>query len=161
MPGQAPVVMDASPSTQADVLRRRRTMRERNEMNARSGGSRAELEAVVRDVRRRWRLKAALRGGAILAGVAVIATIAGSAAMEHFRFSPAAIAATRAAAWSLLAALAAWLVARPLLRRVSDEQVALYVEEHEPSLQAALISAVEEAWRGDDASRSPALAERL
>ena len=32
---------------------------------------------------------------------------------------------------------------RPLMRQASDEQVALYLEEHEPSLQAAIISAVE------------------
>ena len=37
---------------------------------------------------------------------------------------------------------------RPLMRRVTDEQVALYLEEHEPSLQAEIISAVE-------ASRQP------
>ncbi|HEX6060216.1 MAG TPA: DUF4175 family protein [Gemmatimonadaceae bacterium] len=136
-------------------------MRERDEPSARESRGRDDLEAVIRDVRRRWRAKTALRGGAILAAAALLAFVAGSAAMEHFRFSPAAIAATRVAAWTVLAALAAWLVARPLLRRVSDEQVALYVEEHEPSLQAALLSAVGEARREDDARRSPALAERL
>ncbi len=38
--------------------------------------------------------------------------------------------------------VALWLV-RPLRRRVTDMQVALYVEEHEPSLQAAILSAVD------------------
>jgi hypothetical protein len=38
--------------------------------------------------------------------------------------------------------VALWFI-RPLRKRVSDEQVALYVEEHEPSLQAALLSAVD------------------
>jgi hypothetical protein len=35
-----------------------------------------------------------------------------------------------------------WVV-RPLRRRVTDLQVALYIEEHEPSLQAAILSAVD------------------
>ncbi len=38
--------------------------------------------------------------------------------------------------------VALWFI-RPLSRRVSDMQVALYVEEHEPSLQAAMLSAVD------------------
>jgi uncharacterized protein DUF4175 len=40
-------------------------------------------------------------------------------------------------------ALIAWFVVLPLLPRPRDEQVALYVEEHEPSLEGALVSAVE------------------
>ena len=41
------------------------------------------------------------------------------------------------------AALVAWWLAWPFRRRVTDLQVALYVEEHEPSLQAAILSAVD------------------
>ena len=41
-----------------------------------------------------------------------------------------------------------WFVVRPLRRKVSDEQVALYIEEHEPSLQATLLSAVETSRNG-------------
>ena len=44
----------------------------------------------------------------------------------------------------------------PLLRSVSDEQVALYLEEHEPSLEAAIISAVEAQDSGQP-GQSPAL----
>ena len=47
---------------------------------------------------------------------------------------------------------------RPLLRRVTDEQVALYLEEHEPSLQAAIISAVE-VERGEP--REPTRSHRI
>ena len=43
---------------------------------------------------------------------------------------------------------------------MTDEQVALYLEEHEPSLQAAIISAVE-AERGSRRAQSPALVQRL
>src|SRR4029078_13192759 len=51
---------------------------------------------------------------------------------------------------------------RPLLRRASDEHVALYLEEHEPSLDAAVLSAVEHGKLTDDSpSRSALLARRL
>ena len=50
-------------------------------------------------------------------------------------------AARRDRGRSSSALLAFWLL-RPLRKRVTDQQVALYVEEHEPSLQAAILSAV-------------------
>ena len=62
----------------------------------------------------------------------------------------------------LLAALAAsgyWFLLRPLRRQVSDDQVALYLEEHEPSLQATLLSAVEASRAGHP--ESAALVQRV
>ena len=49
----------------------------------------------------------------------------------------------RIAVFSAFALLVAFWLVRPLRRRVTDLQVALYVEEHEPSLQAAILSAVD------------------
>ena len=53
-----------------------------------------------------------------------------------------------------LASLVGWFLVRPLFWRVSDEQVALYLEEHEPSLQAEIISAIE-ASRLAETDNSP------
>ena len=54
------------------------------------------------------------------------------------------------------------LMVRPLLRRASDEHIALYLEEHEPSLDAAVLSAVEHGKLTQDTpDRSPLLARRL
>ena len=53
-----------------------------------------------------------------------------------------------------------WPVGRALLRRPSDAEVALYVEEHVPGLDAALVSAVEHG-RAAHAETSPALVRRL
>jgi hypothetical protein len=62
---------------------------------------------------------------------------------------------------AMVVAVVAYLfVVRPLLRSVSDEQVALYLEEHEPSLEAAIISAVE-AQRSGEQTYSPALIRKL
>ena len=59
-----------------------------------------------------------------------------------------------------LVASALWFVVRPLRRRVTDEQVALYLEEHEPALQARVLSAVEASQAGCS-WESSALVRRL
>jgi hypothetical protein len=60
-------------------------------------------------------------------------------------------------------ALLAWFIVRPLLRKASDEQVAMYLEEHEPSLQAEIISAIEASRLvgSKDSPHSAALVSKL
>jgi len=119
------------------------------------------LRQVIHDVRRRWRLKVALRGAAIVLA-ASLATIAVSAlALDHFRYEPWAVASFRVFAWVTLAALTARFLVLPLWGRVSEERVALYVEEHEPSLQAAVLSAIEVGGEAPREDVSRALAKRL
>ncbi len=62
-----------------------------------------------------------------------------------------------------LASLIGWFLVRPLFWRVSDEQVALYLEEHEPSLQAEIISAIEASRlaASDHSPHSQVLVRRL
>jgi hypothetical protein len=90
--------------------------------------ARAQLLEVVRQVRRRWRIKLAVQGavGFLLVGLAAI--IAMAYGLEALKFSPAAIFSFRIVTLLVLAAAAAWFFARPLSRRVTDEQVALYLE---------------------------------
>ena len=120
--------------------------------------ARAELIAVIRQVRKRWRTKLAIRGavGFLVAGVLAIFALA--AALDYFRFSPAAIFGFRFVAGALLLAAAGWFFARPMLRKVSDEQVALYLEEHEPTLDNTILTVMAEP--GDRAA-SPALVGRM
>src|SRR5579863_5901649 len=102
-----------------------------------------ELVRIVRQVRSRWRTKLLLRGGFILVGGGLLALILASWGLHAAKFSPAAVFGFRIAIFGIFAALAwLWLV-RPLRRQVTDMQVALYVEEHDPTLQAAMLSAVE------------------
>jgi len=120
------------------------------------------LLGVIRRVRARWRLKLALRGAAIVLGALVVALLAGAYVMQTARFAPDVITGVRIAAYIALAALVVQYLVRPLLRRASDEHVALYLEEHEPSLDAAVLSAVEHGKAGSEsADRSPLLARRL
>ena len=118
----------------------------------------AELIAVIRQVRKRWRTKLAIRGavGFLVAGV--LAIFAMAAALDYFRFSPAAIVWFRIIAAGVLVTAAVWFFARPLLRRVSDEQVALYLEEHEPTLENTILTAMAEPG---DRDASLALVQRM
>jgi hypothetical protein len=105
----------------------------------------ADLGGLIRQARRRWRMRIALRGLAAVAAAGLALLLAAAYAMEWARFSPTSIFAFRIVTALVVAASAAYFLARPLLRRVTDEQVALYLEEHEPSLQATVVSAVEAA----------------
>ena len=102
-----------------------------------------ELVQVVRQVRSRWRTKLLLRGGFILIGGGLLALFLASWGLHAAKFSPAAVLGFRVGIFGIFGALAwVWLV-RPLRREVTDMQVALYIEEHDPKLQAAMLSAVE------------------
>src|SRR3954471_3808340 len=103
----------------------------------------SDLIGVIRQVRRRWRMKLALRGVATVAALTVLVFLAAAFGLESSRFDPSAILTFRILLPLALLALVGLFFVPPLLRRVSDEQVALYLEEHEPSLQAEIISAVE------------------
>src|SRR5690242_4923203 len=102
------------------------------------GDGRSDLIAIIHDVRKRWRMKLALRGGAIAAGCVAAALVASAMMLQWLRFTPESIFAFRIVLAVIVALAAYALLLRPLLRRVSDEQVALYLEEHEPSLEAAI-----------------------
>jgi hypothetical protein len=102
-----------------------------------------ELLRVIREVRGRWRWKVVLRSVTVLVGAAILALLAVAYGLERFRFSPAAIVVARVTTYVALVVLGWLFFVRPLGRRVSDQQVALYLEEHEPSFQEALVSAVD------------------
>jgi hypothetical protein len=120
------------------------------------------LLGVIRRVRARWRLKLALRGAAIVLAALVVALVVGAYVMQSARFAPAVITGVRIGAYVVLIGLIVQYLIRPLLRPASDEHVALYLEEHEPSLDAAVLSAVEHGkLTADTPDRSPLLARRL
>ena len=123
--------------------------------------SASELVEIIHEVRRRWRMKLALRGALGVAGLGILVLLLSAYGLEFWRFTPASIITFRVIVGLALGGLVAYLLVKPLMRRASDEQVALYLEEHEPSLQAAIISAVE-AERGVSGSPfSASLIRRL
>jgi len=121
------------------------------------------LLRVIRSVRRRWRLRVAVRGLAIVLGAGLLVFLISAYGMDRLRFSPTAVITFRVFAYVALVGLAIRYLIVPLARRVSHERVALYLEEHEPSLQARVLSAVEFGALDAEASEgfSPAMVDRL
>lgn len=124
--------------------------------------SRRGLLAAIRSVRNRWRLRLFLSGLTLVLGGALLALLAGAWVMQHYRFEPSVVTGVRIGTWLVIAALAARFILLPLLRRASDTQVALYLEEHDPTLEAVVLSAVESTAPGTpDSARSQYLVARL
>ena len=127
-------------------------------------GHRDDVIRAIRHVRNRWRIRVAVRGMAVFAAAVLGTFLASSYGLELFRFSPGAIVTFRIVTCLALLGFGWWLFIRPVSRTVTDERVALYLEEHEPSLQAAVLSAIEEAKKGECAARpdhSPELVRRM
>jgi hypothetical protein len=127
---------------------------------------RHELVEVIHRVRNRWRLKRLLRGVVIVLAGTLLALMSSAAGLEALKFSPGSILAFRALALIIFGSLVYFGLFRPMRRRVSDSQVALYLEERDRSLETAILSAVESASQaaeaGDsDKGPSPRLVERL
>ena len=127
------------------------------------GGHREELVEVIRQIRNRWRLKLALRGIVVVVGGSLLALLLSASGLEALRFSAAAIIGFRIIVVGVFAALAAAWLWRPLKRQVSDQQVALYLEEQDSSLESAILSAVHATSETDiDSDKvSRALVEKL
>ena len=108
-------------------------------------------------------MRIALRGLAALLGIGLVAFLVSSWGMEGSRFSPAVVNGFRIFTWLSLLVVGIWFLVRPLWRRPSDAQVALYLEEHEPSLKAAVLSAIDAGADPEAAgtAHSPALVQRL
>ncbi|NNM33724.1 MAG: hypothetical protein HKO53_11695, partial [Gemmatimonadetes bacterium] len=109
-----------------------------------------EILGVIGQVRRRWRLKLLLRGLVIVGAGALLTFLVSVVGLQTLRFQPGAVQIFRIVLWVAAAALVLWSVILPLFRRIPDDRVALYLEEHESSLQSQLLAAVESAKAGKD-----------
>src|SRR5215510_15445514 len=123
---------------------------------------RAELLEVIRSVRNRWRQRLAVRGIVLVLTGTLLALFLSASSLEALRFSPGAIIAFRLVAAVIFAGLVWTFLVRPIRRQVSDTQVAMYLEENDPTLEAAILSAIE-ATSGSVISQdhSPHLVDRL
>src|SRR5918911_3740900 len=97
---------------------------------------RLELIDVIRRVRNRWKLRLAMRGAVIVVAGTLTALLLSASSLEALRFSTTAIISFRILAFLVFAALVVYGFVLPLRRRVTDSQVALYLEERDPTLEA-------------------------
>lgn len=121
----------------------------------------SDVASVIREVRTGWRKRLLVRGllRVLIAGALVL--IGAGAALEALRFIPTAILTFRIATLAVIAGVILWWIVRPFFTQVSDEQVALYLEEHEPSLNNLLLSAMSAERRGESPEHSPAFVAKL
>src|SRR4051812_32614233 len=126
-------------------------------------GAQSDLLGVVRGVRARWRLKHALRGLTITIALSFSVYVVLAFAVKGANYADGAVITARLVSLLALLFFGVWFVIRPLLPKVANERVALYLEEHEPSLEGALVTAVEmdAASRSGVAPRSAGLAQLL
>src|SRR4051794_6736375 len=122
---------------------------------------RSELVDVIRRVRNRWRGRLALRGAVVVAAGTVLALLLSASGLESFRFSAPAIITFRVVTVAVFVGLLLYGLVWPLRRRVTDAQVAMYLEECDPTLEAAIISAVEATAGGGSEAHSPRLVDKL
>jgi len=103
--------------------------------------ARALLE-ILGGIQRRWRMRNLVRGLAIVVTASLVLVVLSGAGMDRLRFSPGAVAGFRIVTYLVLAGLIIRFLILPFLRRPSPEEVALYLEEHEPELNAEVLSAL-------------------
>ncbi|HUF75406.1 MAG TPA: DUF4175 family protein, partial [Longimicrobiales bacterium] len=111
---------------------------------------------VVRGVRWRWRTRQVLRGLVWVGGLTGLVVFASAWGLERLRFAPEWVVAFRYLTWGTLFVSTFLFLIRPFLRRVTNSQVALYLEEHEPTLEHSMVSALDE-----HPDFSPKLQERV
>ncbi len=106
----------------------------------------------IRVVRRRWRMQRLVKGLALFLASAIALVLLGIWGADLFGFKPAAVWALRLATGAVAAVVAYHFFVSPFRRRISDVQIAQYVEERYPHLEDRLVSAVEFGGGKDSAS---------
>lgn len=120
------------------------------------------LFKLIAAVRRRRHSLLVLRGASLLlasgaAGLLLLGWVA-----ERNRFRPSALSSLRVTAIVALLAGLYFLLIRPLMRKISDRQLARFIEERQPALaNDRLVTAIEIAQGGTNVVQSWAVAQRL
>ncbi len=108
-----------------------------------SSSSSETLLGVIRRVRSRWRFRRVLTGLAFAVAASVLIFGISAWAMDALRYEAWIVRTFQIAAWALVAFSLGRFLWSPLRSRVSDRQVALYVEEHDSTLRETVLSGVE------------------
>src|SRR5262245_7774359 len=112
----------------------------------------------VRLVRRKWLLQALVKGLGLFVASAIAMLVLGVWGADLFGFTPVAVWTLRVITAAVFVYVGARFLWRPLRRRISDVQVAQYIEERYPHLEDRLVTAVE---FGGGARISPGMLDLL
>src|SRR5262245_38243050 len=97
----------------------------------------------VREVRRKWRMQALVKGVALFLVCAISTLVFGVWGADLFGFTPAAVWLIRIVTVGAVLFVAFRFLWIPLRRRLTDVQIAQYIEERYPKLEDRLVTAVE------------------
>ena len=106
------------------------------------------LRERIRMVRRRWRTQILIKGVSLFLASSISLLVLSVWGADLFGFKPGALWAMRLLTGGAVVFVAVRFLYLPLRRRVSDVQVAQYVEERYPKLEDRLVTAME-FGRGD------------
>ena len=126
----------------------------------RDGDVRPELTQVIDRLRQRWRLRLLLNGLCRTLVIMIALFVICAWLLNHWHFVSPAVWSLRFVLVFALVGLLLQYCLKPLRRRVSDARVALYLQEHEPSLKSILLSAID-ARQSEAKDTSPQLVTRL
>jgi hypothetical protein len=101
------------------------------------------LLSKVRQVRRRWRSQVLIRGISLFLASAIALLVLGVWGADLFGFRQAAIWAMRFVTGGTVLFVAWYFLYMPLRTRISDVQVAQFIEERYPQLEDRLVTAIE------------------
>ena len=119
------------------------------------------LVSAMSHARRRWRLRHLAVGAAVTLAAVAVAVGAASFALEAWRFSPDAVRWGRIVLGLVTVVVIVRFVAWPLMRRLPDDRLALYLEERVPALEGAVLSAVSVRGTAARMAHSPLLEQGL
>jgi len=117
------------------------------------------LNNLLRRARARRQLLLSLRGVAITVGVVAALVLLTGWAAHRYRYNGGALITLRIGALLMVLATIYFALLRPLMRRISDARLARLIEEHHPSAEDRLVTAVE--YSNNDSHISPAIMHRL
>ena len=101
------------------------------------------LQTTIRQVRRRFKSIASIRGLALWLGLSLLAVVAAVTAVDYWNYGQRVLVLARWTSLLVIGLSLAWLVVRPLARRISDIRIARTIEERYPKLQDRLVTATE------------------
>ena len=120
-----------------------------------------DLSSVISAVRRRRLWVLVLRGVAVSVGVGAVILVLTGLAAYRYRYSDTSLIVLRAAAFVGFLATLYFALLRPLLKRISDVQLARWIEERHPDLSDRFVTTVEFTSGGNRRPASGAIVNRL
>ena len=122
---------------------------------------RNNLRNLLKSLRARRKLLLTLRGVAILLSAGASILLLTGWAAHRYRHNESALLGLRVAAVLILLTTAYLALVRPLWKRISDARLARLIEEHTPSAENRLVTAIEYSSAASDSNISKAILERL